>query len=145
MAKIVPRLTTVIATRNPAVNDLRSLQLCREIRPKPLSDRRQRSLPLRRKIRPKKLSDWWQRSRCDRSHRAKRSGQKRYANLTAIAPRSRINSYNGISVIECLINNSYFFYANFFCLSIFFFCRLCYCVTFIVAFGTLLFVIKLLK
>ena len=46
-------------------------------------------------------------------------------------------------VIECLINNSYFFYVNFFLFK--YFCRVRYCVTFIVAVGTLLFVIKLIR
>ena len=49
----------------------------------------------------------------------------------------------GGGVIECLIDNSYFFYDNFFWLSIF--CRVLYCVIFIVAVGTLLFVIKLIR
>ena len=49
-----------------------------------------------------------------------------------------------VGVTECLINNSYFFYANCFCLSIFF-CRVRYYVIFIVAVGTLLFVIKLIR
>ena len=55
------------------------------------------------------------------------------------------NDYLLPSVIECLINSSYFCYANlFFCLS-FFFAVGCYCVTFIVVVGTLLFVIKLIR
>ena len=53
MAKIVPRLKTVIATRNPVENDPRALLSRREIRAKTLSDRRQRS---RREIRPKTLA-----------------------------------------------------------------------------------------
>ena len=52
--------------------------------------------------------------------------------------------YGVPAVIECPINNSYFFYANCFCLSIFF-CRVRYYVIFIVAVGTLLFVIKLMR
>ena len=48
------------------------------------------------------------------------------------------------AVIECLIYNSYFFYANFFLFK-YFFCRVRYCVTFIVAVGTLLLVVKLGK
>ena len=56
------------------------------------------------------------------------------------------NDYLLPSVIECLINSSYFFNANlFFCLSFFFFAIGCYCVTFIVVVGTLLFVIKLIR
>ena len=51
-----------------------------------------------------------------------------------------INASTHVPVIERLIDNSYFFYVNFFGLSIFF-CRVRYCVTFIVAVGTLLFVI----
>ena len=55
------------------------------------------------------------------------------------------NDYLLPSVIECLINSSYFFSANlFFCLS-FFVAVGCYCVTFIVVVGTLLFVIKLIR
>ena len=48
------------------------------------------------------------------------------------------------TVIECLINSSYFFNAILFCLSIFFAVGR-YCVTFIVVVDTSVFVIKLIR
>ena len=48
------------------------------------------------------------------------------------------------TLIECLINSSCFFYANFFCLSIFFAVGR-YCVTFIIVVDTSVFVIKLIR
>ena len=84
----------VIAPRNPAKNAKPSMTAIVPRNPVKNTKRLMtaigtRSLSSRRKIRPKRLSDGWQRSRYDRPHRAgnraAKSGQKRYATLTAIA------------------------------------------------------------
>ena len=70
-------------------------------------------------------------------------GSNFMSKLLAQLYQERSQDFSKGGVIECLINNSYFFYTIFFCLGIF--CRVRYCVTFIVAVGTLLFVIKLIR
>ena len=85
IAPIAPRTSAKNAKRSTTAIAERSLPSRREIRPKTLSDWWQRSLSSRREIRPKTLGDRRRRWLSDGSHRASKSGQKRYAILTAIA------------------------------------------------------------